>query len=111
MKHIKLFEEYIHEGNQPAVSPVEGDIMKVEGKDVIVVKILKVNQKGKCLSFEGRLKKGSTPVFVQYSDSKDGYELSSEPPSAQDKKDSSQSDPILLKYTQSYQEINGYEAH
>ncbi len=109
MKYLKLYEEFTNE-NGPTVQPAEGDLMKVEGKDIIIVKILKVNQKGKCLSFEGRLKKGSEPVFVQYSDSKDAYEISSEPPSAQDKKDSSQSDPILLKYTQSYQEIGGYEA-
>lgn len=109
MKHIKLYEEFVNE-NEPAVQPAEGDVMKVEGRDIVVVKILKVNQKGKCLSFEGRHKNGGEPVFVKYSDSKDAYELSSEPPSQRDKKDSSQSDPILLKYTQSYQEISGYEA-
>jgi hypothetical protein len=109
MKYIKLYEEYINE-NGPSVQPIEGELMKVEGQDIIVVKILKVNQKGKCLSFEARHKNGGEPVFVQYSDSKDAYELSLEPPSIQDKKDAGQTNPVLLRYTQTYQNVKGYEA-
>jgi hypothetical protein len=83
MKHIKLYEEFFYEFNHSSFSirdTKEGDIVQVEGRDVIVTKFLSwvKNKEAKCISFEGRLKDGDVPVTVKYNDRKDGYVFSTE---------------------------------
>ena len=83
MKHIQLYEEFCNESFQFSFSirdTKEGDIVQVEGRDVIITKFLSwvKNKEAKCISFEGRLKDGDVPVTVKYNDVKDGYVFSTE---------------------------------
>lgn len=88
MKHIKLYEEFIHKLNESAFSirdTKEGDVVQVEGRDVIITKFLSwvKNKQALCRSFEGRFKDGNTndtniPVTCTYNDKKGGYVFSTE---------------------------------
>ena len=83
MKHIKLYEEFLFERYSQCFSLKhikEGDIVKIEGRDVIVVKFLTwtINKEALCISFEGRMVENNIPVTVRYDEGESGYVFSTD---------------------------------
>lgn len=76
-KTFKTFEQHLNLINGPAFSINDkkpGDVVEIEGEEVIIIKFLKWNKEedAKCIEFLGRSKSGKE-VKVVYDDGFDGY--------------------------------------
>jgi hypothetical protein len=81
MKHIKLYEQFIHESEMFSVhDKSEGDTVDIEGQSVTITSFVSwtKDKKANCVSFEGRLDRDNSPVTVKYV--KDQYVITTEVP-------------------------------